>query len=108
MDLIGDKLKKIIKQYMTRVYVLGIAMFWTRIRLILARAARRGIEWAWEGPQNKFMPKNINSVTINITLEGIEKTKIEKMTTKQSEQSREYLQVEWLLFSSQWKCTIAG
>ena len=29
-----------------------------------------------------FMPKNINSITIIITLEGIEETKTEKMTTK--------------------------
>ena len=36
--------------------------------------------------QNIFMPKNINSITINITLEGIEKIKTEKMTTKHSEE----------------------
>ena len=30
--------------------------------------------------QNIFMPKNINSVAINITLEGIEKIKTEKKT----------------------------
>ena len=51
--------------------------------------------------QNIFMPKNINSITINISLEGIEKIKTEKMTTEQSEQSREHLQVEWLLFFPQ-------
>ena len=34
------------------------------------------------------MPKNINSVTIIITLEGIERINTEKMTTKLSEQSR--------------------
>ena len=54
--------------------------------------------------QNIFMPKNINSITINITLEGIEKIKTEKhdnKLNKQSEQSREYLQVEWLLFFPQ-------
>ena len=46
--------------------------------------------------QNIFMPKNINSFTIiNITLEGIEKI----ITTKQCEQSREHLQVEWFYFS---------
>jgi len=46
------------------------------------------------------MTKNINSITIMIiTLENIEKLKTQKMTTKQSEQSRERLQVEWLLFS---------
>jgi len=31
------------------------------------------------------MPKSINSITIIITLEGIEETKTEKMTTKMSE-----------------------
>ena len=36
--------------------------------------------------QNIFMPKNINSITIIITLEGIEKRKTKKMTTKQSEE----------------------
>ena len=35
-----------------------------------------------------FMPKNINSITIIITLEGIERINTEKMTTKLSEQSR--------------------
>ena len=57
----------------------GINMFWARLRLILARAA----------------------ITINITLEGIEKIKTVKMTTEQSEQSREHSQVEWLLFFPQ-------
>ena len=28
--------------------------------------------------------------------------------TKQSVQSREHLQIEWLLFFPEWKCTIAG
>ena len=49
--------------------------------------------------QNIFMPKNIHSITINITLEGTEKMKTEKLTTKQSEHLREHLQVEWLYFS---------
>ena len=49
--------------------------------------------------QNLFMPKNINSITIIITLEGIERKNSKKITTKQFEQSREHLQVEWLLFS---------
>ena len=49
----------------------GINMFWARLRLI----------WA----QNIFMPKNIKSITIIITLEGIEETNTEKMTTKHSE-----------------------
>jgi len=48
------------------------------------------------------MPQSINSITINITLEGIEKIKTEKMTKKkQSEHSREHLQVEWRLFFPQ-------
>ena len=33
-------------------------------------------------PQNIFMPKNINSITINITLEGIEKIKTDKSDNK--------------------------
>ena len=32
------------------------------------------------------MSKNINSITINITLEGIEEIKTEKMTTKHPEE----------------------
>ena len=36
--------------------------------------------------QNIFMPKNINSITIIITLEGIEEIITEKMTTKHSEE----------------------
>ena len=43
----------------------GINMFWARLRLIF---------------------KIINSITINITLEGIQKIKTEKITTKQCEQ----------------------
>ena len=38
--------------------------------------------------RNIFMPKNINFVSIIITLEGIERINTEKMTTKLSEQSR--------------------
>ena len=48
----------------------GINMFWARLRLILARA-----KISLRRAQNIFMPKNINSITINITLEGIEKIK---------------------------------
>ena len=66
----------------------GINMFWARLRLILARAVRRGLKWALRRAQNIFMPKNINSITIIITLEGIERIDTEKMTTKLSEQSR--------------------
>ena len=36
------------------------------------------------GAQNIFMSKNINSVTINITLEGIEKIKTEKNNLQQN------------------------
>ena len=50
----------------------GINMFWARLRLILS--LRRA--------QNILMPKNINSITINITLEGIEKIKTEKNDNK--------------------------
>lgn len=50
--------------------------------------------------QTIFMPKSINCVTMIITLEGIERIKnSKKKTTKQSEESRECSQVEWLLFS---------
>ena len=40
----------------------GINMFWARLRLIFKISLRRA--------QNIFMPKNIHSITINITLEG--------------------------------------
>ena len=60
-------------------------MFWSRLRLILARAVRRGLKGALRRAQNIFMPKNINCITIIITLKGIEETKTEKMTTKQCE-----------------------
>ena len=49
----------------------GINMFWARLRLMSLRRA-----------QNIFMPKNINSITINIALEGIEKIKTEKNDNK--------------------------
>ena len=40
-----------------------------------------------KGPKYIYiMPKNINSITIIVTLEGIEKMNTEKMTTKQSEE----------------------
>ena len=51
----------------------GINMFWAQLRLILARATRWGLKWVLRTAQNIFMPKNINSITIIITLEGIEK-----------------------------------
>ena len=49
-------------------------MFWTLLELILA--ARWGLKWALRiRAQNIFMTKNINSITIIITLEGTEKVK---------------------------------
>ena len=49
------------------------------------------------------MPKNINSITIIITLEGIEKINIEKMTTKHTlknilfTMSKRQQTLKWLL-----------
>ena len=51
----------------------GINMFWARLGLILMSLRRA---------QNIFMPKNINSITIIITLEGIEKIKTEENDNK--------------------------
>ena len=48
----------------------GINMFWARLRLITKMSLRRA--------QNIFMPKNLNSITIDITLEGIEEITAEK------------------------------
>ena len=64
----------------------GVNMFWARLRPILARAVRRGLKWALRRAQNIFMPKNINSITIIITLEDIERINTEKMTTKRSKE----------------------
>ena len=52
------------------------------------------------------MPKNINSITIVITLEGIEKVNAEKMTTKHSEEyffavSKRQQTLKWL-FEFDW------
>ena len=52
----------------------GINMFWARLRLILTRAVRRRLKWVLR----IFTPKNINCITIIITVEGIEKIKTEK------------------------------
>ena len=60
----------------------GINVFWARLRLILARAVRRGLKWALRRAQNIFMPKNINSITIIITLEDIERINTEKNDNK--------------------------
>ena len=64
----------------------GINMFWARLRLILARAIRRGLKWALRRALNIFMLNNRNSITIIITLEGIEKINTEKMITKHCEE----------------------
>ena len=64
----------------------GINMFWARLRLILARAVRLVLKWALRRAQNIFISKNMNSITIIITLEGIERMNTEKMTTKRSEE----------------------
>ena len=68
------------RKYNNRVYVRGHKYVlgptqtrpsrWARAKMSLRRA------------QNIFMPKNINSITINITLEGIEKIKTEKNDLK--------------------------
>ena len=54
----------------------GINMFWARLRLILES------KMSLRRAQNIFMLKNINSITINITLEGTEKKKTEKNDNK--------------------------
>ena len=58
--------------------LLGISMFWARLRLTLARAVKRGLKWALRRTQNIFMLKNINCITIIVTFKGIEKIKTEK------------------------------
>jgi len=56
----------------------GKNMFCARLRLNLARAGRRGLNLSLRRAQNIFMPKNINSITISVTLEDIEKISTEK------------------------------
>ena len=51
----------------------GINLFWAKFRLILHRAGTRGLKRVLRKAQNISLPKNINSITIIITLEGIEK-----------------------------------
>lgn len=44
----------------------SITMFWPRLgRLILARAARRGLRWALRWARSKFMPKFISKLDRN-------------------------------------------
>ena len=59
-------------------------MFWALLRLILA--AKLGLKGALRRARNIFKPKNINTIIIIITLEGIEEINTEKMTTKHSEE----------------------
>ena len=58
------------------IYVLGPTQ--THFSPRLAARAKMSLRRA----QNIFMPKNINSITINITLEGIEEIKTEKNDNK--------------------------
>jgi len=60
----------------------GMDMFWTRLGLILAQAIRQGLKQALRRAQNIFKPKQINCITIIITLEGIEEMKTEKNDDK--------------------------
>ena len=54
---------------------LGIKMFWARL---IKNESKMSLRRA----QNIFMPKNINSININIILEGIDKIKTEKNDNK--------------------------
>ena len=56
----------------------AVNMFWARLRLILARAIRRGLKCTQR--RAKSIVININCITIIITLEGIDKIKTEKQT----------------------------
>ena len=66
------------KQYNNRVYVRGhkyvLGPTQAHFKMIFKMSLRRA--------QNIFMPKNINSITINITLEGTERIKTEKNDNK--------------------------
>ena len=63
----------------------GINIFWALLRAHFSPRLAARAKMSLTRAQNIFMPKNINSVTIIITLEGIEETNTEKMTTKHSE-----------------------
>lgn len=61
----------------------GINMFCARLRLILVRAVWLGLKRVLKGPKMIIsMPKNINFITIVITLEGIEEIKPKKYENK--------------------------
>ena len=79
----------------------GINMFWTRLRLILTRAVRRELKWAEKGRKHIYAREH-KLYYYYYHFGGHwekKKGKKKKKTTKQSERSRERLQVEWLLFS---------
>ena len=59
--------------------------FWAQLKVILGGTADRGLKWfPGRAPEN-ICAKNTNCIAIVITLEGIKKLKLIKMTTKQSE-----------------------
>jgi len=91
------KLKRSIAEYIFVNIISYKTIEFTRV--ILAQAARRGLKWA----QNIFMLKNINSITIIITLEAIEKIQIEKnynetvwTITSPLNENKQYINRSWL------------
>ena len=72
----------------------GMCMFWDRIRLNLGEGSNELLE----GPNHIFVQEHKLSVTVIITLEGIEKVKTGQITTKQSEQSRKCLQARGVTY----------
>ena len=48
---------------------IGISSAW--LPQILAQAVSQGLKWALRRAQNTFMPKNINRISIIISLGGI-------------------------------------
>ena len=83
-------------------------MFSARLRLIKARAARRGLKWAEQGPKQIYAQEH-KLYYYYYHFGGHWENKNWKKGQNRSEQSRERLQVEgqveWLLFSH-WKYTI--
>ena len=63
----------------------GINVVSASLRLILARAFRQGLKWGLRRDQNNSIPKNVNCITVSITLEGIEKIKTEKKLQQHSQ-----------------------
>ena len=94
-----DRGRVVLSNVTIELMFLGINMFWAWLRLIKMSLRRA---------QNIFMPKNINSITINITLEGIEKIKTEKndnnifftsAVRKRQQTLKWLLDFDWLLRS---------